>query len=493
MDNLPTAVYAVDSEGRLIYFNQAAKELAGRDPKIGIDRWCVSWKLYRPDGSPLPHDECPVAVTLSQRQATGGVEAIVERPDGSRVWIEPNIELLYDALGDVIGAVNVLIDITDRKRSEEILVEADRRKDAFLALLAHELRNPLAPIHNAVNVLMLDASARLKGERSGTLLSMIDRHVKHLIRLVDDLLDVSRITRGKIELKKRNFDLADAIRQAIDTAQPAIERGGHELFTHLPPEPLQIEADPVRLTQVFANLINNAAKFSELPGVISLHVERGDREIAVIVRDNGIGIAPEDLSNVFDSFSQTDHGRAHGGLGVGLALVQSLVQMHGGTVAAHSEGPGKGSTFVVRLPITPETMTDQAPIEPGVPANTMISARILVVDNDRDVADSMIILLEKLGATVEVAYSGADGLAALQTFKPEVVFLDLGMPEMDGYETARRMRSSPEGQNVRIVALTGWGQSQIRERAMEAGFDQHLIKPASFDALHDLFGDALHK
>ncbi|WP_158497294.1 ATP-binding protein [Methylocystis sp. ATCC 49242] len=488
MDHLPTAVYAVDTEGRLIYFNEAAKELSGREPEIGVDRWCVSWKLYRTDGSILPHDECPVAVTLREHRKISGVEAIVERPDGSRVWIEPHIELLFDALGNVIGAVNVLIDITERKRSENLLLDADRRKDDFLALLAHELRNPLAPIHNAINVLMLEIATPLKVERGMALLSMADRQVKHLIRLVDDLLDVSRITKGKIVLEKIKINLADAFHHAIEMARPEIERGGHELRVQLPPEALEIEGDTVRIAQVFTNLLNNAAKFTKQPDILYLQAERRDAEVIVAVRDNGVGIAPENLTKIFEAFAQIDTGHQSRGLGIGLALVRSLVEMHGGTVAAHSGGYQKGSTFVVRLPLKPETPRDPISIEPRCSGNAAISRRILVVDDNRDVADSMVILLEKLGATVEVAYSGAAGLEILRLFKPDVVFLDLGMPEMDGYEVARRMRSSANGRNLKIVALTGWGKTQIRDRISEADFDQHLTKPASFDALRDLLG-----
>ncbi|BDV35493.1 PAS domain S-box protein [Methylocystis iwaonis] len=408
---------------------------------------------------------------------------------GEALWMLYNVFVLRDEAGARIGLATVSRDITARKRAEDALKAADRRKDEFLATLAHELRNPLAPIRNAVHILRHDVGETTKGKRDLTLLSMVDRQVEHLIRLVDDLLEVSRITRGKIELKKRRIDLGEVLRHAIETAQPMIDAGGHELKVELPSEPMELDADPVRLAQVFTNLLNNAAKYTEQGGIIELVAERRGREAAIAVRDSGVGIPPEMLPRVFDLFTQVDRslGRAQGGLGIGLALVKSLLRLHGGTVEAHSDGLGRGSVFLVRLPIG-TNQSSEAPM----PATTGVEAsgarRILVIDDDHDVADSLVMFLETFGADVRVAYSGLDGVEAVKAFEPELVFLDLGMPGMDGYETARRIRALPNSARITLVALTGWGQDQIRDRAREAGFDRQLTKPAGLDALQDLLG-----
>jgi signal transduction histidine kinase/CheY-like chemotaxis protein len=396
------------------------------------------------------------------------------------------------------AVAGVAIDITERIETEAQLravtaklQEADRHKDEFLATLAHELRNPLAPIHNAVHVLRRDATQGGWEPRDHALLSMIERQVQHLVRLVDDLLEVSRITRGKIKLQKRTVDLSKTLQDALDIAAPGIDEAKHELKITLPREPLLVDGDAVRLAQVFANLLNNAAKYTEQGGRISLVAERCGDEAVVTISDSGVGISEEMLPRVFDLFTQVDRasGRAQSGLGIGLALVRRLVEMHGGTVEAKSEGLKKGSTFVVRLPLAPQkSWKDSAKgREPtkGLP----VAHRVLVIDDEHDVADSLAMLLEMLGAKVEVAYSGLAGLEALQRFKPDLVFLDLGMPDLDGYQTARQIRELPEGKSAKLVALTGWGQKQIQAPAREAGFDQALTKPASFEALHDLLAE----
>lgn len=408
---------------------------------------------------------------------------------GEALWMLYNVFVLRDASGAPIGLATVSRDITARKRAEEALKAADRRKDEFLATLAHELRNPLAPIRNAVHILRHDVSDKTKGKRDLALLSMMDRQIEHLIRLVDDLLEVSRITRGKIDLKKRRLDLGEVLRHALETAQPMIDAGGHELRVELPSEPMELDADPVRLAQVFTNLLNNAAKYTEHGGVVELVAERRGREAVVAVRDSGVGIPPEMLPRVFDLFTQVDRslGRAQGGLGIGLALVKSLLGLHGGTVEAHSDGLGRGSVFLVRLPIDAQHSSEAPmPATTGIEANG--ARRILVIDDDHDVADSLVMFLETFGADVRVAYSGPDGVEAVKAFEPELVFLDLGMPGMDGYETARRIRALPNGAGVKLVALTGWGQDQIRDRARDAGFDRQLTKPAGLDALQELLG-----
>jgi signal transduction histidine kinase/ActR/RegA family two-component response regulator len=366
------------------------------------------------------------------------------------------------------------------------LQDADRRKDEFLATLAHELRNPLAPVRNSLHIL------RLAGSDDATVArvrAVMERQVDHLVRLVDDLMEVSRITRGKIELRRERTDIARVLRSAIETSQPLIDASGHLIEVELPPEPLPLDADPVRLAQVFSNLFNNAAKYAECPGDIRVRAWREDGMVAVSVRDDGIGIDPGMLAHVFEMFAQVDgtHRRSQGGLGIGLTLVRSLVQLHGGSVSAHSEGIGRGSEFVVRLPLATGAEATTAAPEP-LPTETP-PMRVLVVDDNRDAADSLGVLLGFLGYVVEVAHDGLGALRAFERFRPALVLLDLGMPEMDGYEVARRLRAQPDGQGLVIVALTGWGQEEDRLRSRQAGFDHHLVKPTDIDALQRLFAE----
>jgi signal transduction histidine kinase/CheY-like chemotaxis protein len=371
-------------------------------------------------------------------------------------------------------------------RAKQQLQDADRRKDEFLAMLAHELRNPLAPVRNSLQILRL---ADVHDPTVERVRLVMERQIGHLIRLVDDLMEVSRITRGKIELRPERMDLLRAIRSAVETSQPLIDAAGHDFELDLPGEPLPLDADPVRLAQVFANLLNNAAKYSDPSGRIRLGARREGEEVVVVVRDEGIGIPPELLPHVFDLFTQLDstHRRSQGGLGIGLTLVRSLVRMHGGSVAARSEGVGHGSEFEVRLPIARgEVTAEQAPEAAPVAASAM---RVLVVDDNRDAADSLGVLLDSFGYQVEVTHDGPAALRAAELFRPELVLLDIGMPEMDGYEVARRLRSGPRGDALVLVALTGWGQEEDRQRTQAAGFDHHLVKPTDLDALQRLLAE----
>jgi PAS domain S-box-containing protein len=465
-----------------LYINPAGLELSGLGTFHDAMRVDVAEFFFPEDRAYVFNEFFPKVL----REGHASVEIRFRRFDtGEPVWMLYNVFQLRDPQGAPIGLATVSRDITERKRAEDALKDADRRKDVFLATLAHELRNPLAPIRNAVQVLRHDAGRTLKG-RDLALLSMIDRQAAHLVRLVDDLLEVSRITRGKIELRKERVDLSDVLRHAIETAQPSIARGGHAIAVDLPEGPLALDADPVRLAQVFTNLLNNAAKYTERGGEISVTAERRGAEAVVTVRDSGVGIPADMLPRVFDIFTQVDRtlGRAEGGLGIGLALVKSLLEMHGGAVEAQSEGLGRGSAFVVRLPVAPVQTGEKVMIATS-PADVPAGRRVLVIDDDHDVADSLVMFLETFGVTVDVAYGGAPGIEALQSFRPELVFLDLGMPGMDGYETARRIRALPEGRDVRLVALTGWGQEQIHDRARAAGFDAELTKPAGLEALQD--------
>jgi PAS domain S-box-containing protein len=395
--------------------------------------------------------------------------------DGSRWWGLVAATRLSDDEG-----VKFVIDITDRKRAEQALKDADRRKDVFIATLAHELRNPLAPISNAVQLLRR-VDGRRKADR---LLEMVDRQVHQIVRLVDDLLEVSRITGGKIELHKAAVALSTVVNDAVETSGPLIDQSRHELTVSLPQEEMVLDADSVRLTQVLANLLNNAAKYTDAGGHIWLTAWRDGAQAAISVRDNGIGIAADQLPQIFDLFAQVkQRAGSQGGLGIGLTTARSLVEMHGGTIAAHSAGLEAGSEFVIRLPLPdlPPAAVAAPQVKQGeVPFS---GQRILVVDDNQDAADSLGLLLQADGAEVQVAYDGQAALAAAAQFAPQTVLLDLGMPGMDGYEVARELRRDPRWQALRIIALTGWGQEADRQKTSATGFDFHLTKPIDLDAL----------
>lgn len=404
------------------------------------------------------------------------------QPGVPRAWVL-NLLPLRDPRGRVIGINLVCQDVTERKRIERALREADQRKDDFLATLAHELRNPLAPIRSAVEILRAVGGLP---EMAAQGRDVIDRQVRHLTRLVDDLLDVSRISRGKIRLHLAPVDLRPVIEQAIETSRPLITARGHRLEVSFPDEVLRVEADADRLAQVAANLLNNAAKYTSQPGEIRLDVRAEDGTAVIRVRDTGLGIAAEQLTRIFEPFAQVDQTEEQrmGGLGIGLSLVRSLVEMHGGTVTASSEGPGKGSEFVVRLPRLEVSVPAPAP-KPAAPKDGR-RRRVLVVDDNRDSVETLGTLLRILGHDVRTARDGAEGLAAAEEFQPEVVLLDIGMPGMSGYEVAAQLRRKPGGKEMMILALTGWGQDEDRRRSREAGFDHHFVKPVNPDDLHSL-------
>jgi PAS domain S-box-containing protein len=394
-----------------------------------------------------------------------------------------------DEQGRVVGWVAVTTDISDRYRLEQALREADRRKDEFLATLAHELRNPLAPIRNAIQILRLEGppDLRLQWARD-----VIDRQVGQLTRIVEDLLDVSRITRGRIELRRERVELAAIVERALETSRPLLEAAQHRLTVDPCEESsessLYVEADLTRMAQVVSNLLNNAAKYTRPGGHIQLSTGREDGFAVIRVRDDGVGIPWEMLRRVFDLFIQVDTSleRAQGGLGIGLTIAKSLVEMHGGTIEAASEGPGRGSEFAIRLPLAPEKAL---PLEPGdAKEDGCVSAglRILVVDDNADSAESLAVWLRLMGHETRTAHNGPEALDAAPAYRPDVIFLDIGMPGMSGYEVARRLRERPETSETSIVAMTGWGQEEDRRRSKEAGFDHHLVKPLEPESLTDL-------
>jgi PAS domain S-box-containing protein len=399
-------------------------------------------------------------------------------------WVKASYVPTHDKSGQVDGWVAVLMDTTAHHQMEEALREADRRKDEFLAVLAHELRNPLAPIRNSLNILRL---THQDDEAADEVCEMMERQVNHMVRLVDDLLEVSRITRGKIVLQKEPVELAAVIRSAVEASRPLIDDARHRLALSIPAEPLTIEGDAVRLSQIFSNLLNNAAKYTDEGGQIWLSVRVENNEAVIVVRDTGTGISADMLPRIFELFTQLDvaRGRSQGGLGIGLTLVKSLVELHGGRVTASSPGIGKGSEFVVRLPLI--AASQGRSVESRIrPTKVLASRRVLVVDDNRDAAESLGKLLSLLGAQVQVVFSGEEALEAVRVEKPVAILLDIGMPEMNGYDVAREIRSDPENRDITLIALTGWGQEQDRRRSQDAGFDHHLVKPVNSASLLEL-------
>ena len=407
----------------------------------------------------------------------------VHRRDGEWRLCSIRAVPILNADGKIREWVGVHTDITERKRDEEKLrqlaadlSEAHHRKDEFLATLAHELRNPLAPIRNGLQLMKLVGGQPANIEQTR---SMMERQLTQMVRLVDDLMDVSRISRGKLELRKERVPLAAVLSSAVETSRPLIEQMGHELTVTLPKLPLIVDADMTRLAQVFLNLLNNAAKYGDRGGHIQLNVERQGSDVVVTVKDTGIGIAADQLPRIFEMFTQVDRSleKSQGGLGIGLTLVKRLVEMHGGRVEARSEGPGKGSEFVVRLPLAIELMRNRATDEEKEQPAGKSSLRILIVDDNRDGADSLSMMLEIMGNDTRTAYDGQQGVDMAGEFRPDVVLLDIGLPKLNGYEACRRIREQSWGEGVMLIAVTGWGQDEDRRRSQEAGFDHHMVKP----------------
>ena len=376
-------------------------------------------------------------------------------------------------------------DVTALRERADELAEANRHKDEFLATLAHELRNPLAPIRNAVQYLGMEG---LKEPDVRTARDVIARQVTVMVRLIDDLLDVSRISRNKLDIRKQRIELAAVVESAVESSRPLIQQCSHELTVSLPPQPVHLDADSIRLAQVFLNLLNNAAKYTKRGGHIWLTAERQGSDAVVSVRDNGIGIPGHMLTRIFDMFTQVDRSleRSQGGLGIGLTLVRRLVDMHNGSIEARSDGPDEGSEFIVRLPVLIQPPHEPPPSRNGPRAKALSECRILVVDDNKDSADSLGMLLRLKGNDIRTAHDGLEAVELAATFQPELVLLDIGLPKLNGYEVARRIRHQPWAREVILVAVTGWGQDEDRRRSQEAGFNFHIVKPADLGALERL-------
>jgi PAS domain S-box-containing protein len=414
--------------------------------------------------------------------------------DGRRIPISLSVSPLRDARGVIIGAAKIARDISERKRAEltlrateERLRQADRRKDEFLALLAHELRNPLAPIRYAL------ATVRKLGhscEQQQRAEEVIERQVAHMSRLLDDLLDASRITRGALGLKKGRTELTTVLGTAIEAARPILDAKRHTLELDLPSQAVRLEADAVRLAQVFSNLLINAGKYTDPGGRIELRARQESEELVVWVRDNGIGIAADVMPRLFTLFSQAHSAltRSEGGLGVGLALVRGIVTLHGGRVEARSEGLGRGSEFVVRLPLATSGVLVGEGLPAVAPAVAGVGLKVLIVDDNQDAANTCAAFLELAGHHVQTAYTGGDALKLAAVFHPHVVLLDIGLPDVSGYDLAKELRRVLAGCNAVLIAVTGWGQEQDKRRASAAGFEYHLTKPIAAEAVESLLG-----
>ena len=481
-DASPALIWQVDDAGRAVYFNQRYLDVVGllQEQLLGHGWHAV----LHPDD--LHAYLGTVREALRAHAPWQRRVRIRVRDDGWHPF-DAHGAPWFGADGHFRGHVGVCIDISATVQTEDALKDADRRKDEFLATLAHELRNPLAPISNAVHLLR-HPDGRRAADR---MVEMIERQVRQMVRLVNDLMDVSRITRGKIGLSKAQVALADILASAIETSQPAIDNAHHAFTVSLPAEPLMLQADKVRLTQVFANLLNNAAKYTDRGGRIWLGAHRDGDMAVVSVRDNGTGIDAAALPHVFEMFAQAHapSDRHQGGLGIGLTMVRNLVHLHGGTVEAQSAGSGMGSEFVVRLPLRAQGAAASGPGEAAPPGAVLAGRRVLVVDDNRDAADSLCLLLKTAGATVEVRYDGLAALAALEESGPngfDAMVLDIGMPGMDGHTVAHRVRQGGRHPGMKIIALTGWGQQVDRARSHTNGIDHHLTKPVDWKVLVNL-------
>ena len=428
-----------------------------------------------------PWSEPPILL-LSERGADSPVitEALENLGNVTVVERPTRVPTLVSAVHSAVRSRNrqyqIRSYIAERERYAEALRAADQRKDVFLATLAHELRNPLAPMRTALEIMRIAPRSDAAYDHAR---SVLDRQMKQMTRLIDDLLDLSRISHGKLELKREQVNLRAVVDSAVEITRPMFEAQGHALHIDLPVDPVYLNADPTRLSQVFSNLLNNAAKYTDRGGSIRLSARRDGDHVLVRLEDNGVGIAREDLQRVFEMFTQVGRSmeQSRGGLGVGLALSQWLVRLHGGTITAHSEGLGHGSEFTVRLPVTGAPAQLQAPAENRLEGSRVSGRRVLIVDDNRDFADSLAAVLRLAGNEVCVTYDGLEAVGAAGMWRPDVVLLDIGLPVLNGYDTARRIRDTLGKRNPLLIAITGWGQEEDRRRSRAAGFDHHLVKP----------------
>lgn len=497
LEVLPVGVLvAHDPECRHMSMNPAAAKLLGlpvhmNPSRNGENADRLPFRILR-DGMPVPPEDMPMQKAARTGKPVQGELLEIALADAIRFEYITAVPL-FDDDGRVRGALGAMIDMIERKRFEDALRAADQRKDEFLATLAHELRNPLAPIRNAIEILRMGADSGIDPRIPQ---GVIDRQVRHMTRLLEDLLDVSRISYNKIELRRERIELMTPVQSALETSRPLIDERGHRFVISMPEDPLWLNADGVRLAQVFSNLLSNAAKYTPAGGLIEFGAVREGDELLVSVKDSGVGIPEEMISQIFDMFSRGSGSveRAEGGLGIGLSLARALVELHGGRIEVRSEGAGKGSEFIVRLPLAPGMENTRPADVDRVEEPVAGARRVLVVDDLRDSADSLAVLLQVSGNKAWTAHDGRSALEAAERLRPDVVLLDIGMPDLDGYEVCRRLRATPWGKNMMLIALTGWGQEGDRKRSLEAGFDHHMVKPVEVSALMKLLdasGDAV--
>jgi PAS domain S-box-containing protein len=480
LENSQDFIGMCDLQGVPFFVNRAGLQMVGLDSLEQAKQTPVAEFFFPDDQARIVGDFFPQVL----RDGQGEIEVRFRHfKTGAPRWMAYKVLTLTDHTGAPTGFATVSQDVTERKKLADDLVEADRRKNEFLAMLAHELRNPLAPLSNAVRAIRLREPG---DEHTVTVASdILERQIRQMARLVDDLLDASRISRGKIELRRARIALRPVIEGAIETVRPLMTRLEHTLTTTLSPEALYVDGDPGRLSQVIGNLLGNAAKFTDKGGRIWLSTSREGDEAVIRVRDNGIGIAPEHLNTLFDMFVQVDTAieRSRDGLGIGLTLVKRLVELHGGTIQVHSDGPGCGSEFTVRLGLLPAAVEPQ-PTDVRAPATgDWLARRVLVVDDSHDAAEALAMLLAFEGHEIYKAHDGTDAVRTAERVRPEVVLMDIGLPIVNGYEACRRIRDHAWGAAIVMVAITGWGHEDAREESRAAGFDVHLVKPVDHDEL----------
>jgi len=486
-ENIDDVFWMLDpATDQLLYVSPAYHHLWGDSailPQPGPAHWAGS-----------VHQEDEATVEAAYRALASGtpyeIEYRIVRPNGTTRWVAERAFPVRDSRDSIYRLAGIVNDISERKANEMVLRDADRRKDEFLAMLAHELRNPLAPIRNAIE--LLDPSRAPTTQNFETMREVIGRQVRHLSRLVDDLLDVARITQGKITLRQENVSLVAAIEAAIETVAPALTKKAHTLRTEMPDDSVYIVGDGVRIAQVLGNILSNAVKYTPQEGEILVDVHESDEDVQITVRDNGVGMSAETIPHIFDLFVQSQNSleRSEGGLGIGLPLARTLVELHGGQIQVFSAGAGQGSEFVVRLPLTRRVQSGQPavpdepvaalPVEPG----TGPALRLLLVDDSVDAATLLSMVLEADGYDVRIAHESTQALEIAARFKPEVVLLDLGLPGMDGFQLAQEMRKLDSTASALLVAVTGYGQAGDRQRSHDAGFDYHLVKPVAVDEIH---------
>ncbi len=477
------AIVSKTLDGIVTSWNPAAVRLFGYEPADIVGKPITT--IIPPE---LRSEEVEILARLRRGEQIDHYETVRLAKNGRRIDISLTISPIKGADGTIIGASKIARDVTQRKRNERLLREADHQKDEFLATLAHELRNPLAPICAAAELLK-NAKTLAPELRAAT--AILERQARHITHLVDDLLDISRITSGRIRLQQEAIELGELMKSVVDSHRQAADTARHHLTLGASGTPIHVSGDRVRLTQILSNILHNAIKYTSPGGRVEVALRTEERQAVASIRDNGMGIPAEKLEHIFEPFAQLDTSYQHGdgGLGIGLTLAKRLVELHGGTIEAYSAGRGKGTEFLIRLPTIAAAPAKPASA-PQRQFDSTASCRVLIADDNHDAAVSLSMLLQAMGHDTRVVHDGIEALEEAEHFRPDVVLLDIGMPRLDGYETARRLVHRPWAAATQIVAVTGWGQETDRQRAKEAGFHRHLVKPVDLDALREVMASA---